>query len=213
MARATGTVALDDYEAVFSRVLGAVFIVGGREQGSNNRTGEIWMIKEGSTPTLLNVPGYLPRLVRAATVDLADQMLWILDRGNDPAWPGINSVSKLVRINLRTLEHEVIWVGPSNWYFDNYWLTVDRDGQVLLTSSSLSWDLYATMRIEADPYVLGTEVPTAEQYGYGRLVTAPMVDAEGYLFVAVDGQNGFQTLRVEELAPPSPNGISIGNNL
>jgi hypothetical protein len=119
-------------------------------------------------------------------------------------------VIRLVRINLYSQEHEVIWEGSASWNYGTHWLTVDSDGQVLLTSSSW-WAGYTTMRIEADPYELGTAVATAQQFGSDPLVAAPVVDADGYWFVTVDDQNQFQSTRVQVLAPPSPSGISIGD--
>jgi len=114
--------------------------------------------------------------VMAATVGTSDHMLWILDEGYDPVagW-----VARLVRISLWTFEHEVVWEGPRTGYNDTHWLTVDHDGQVLLTSSSQWLTSHITVRFEADPYVLGTAVPTAIYYGNGPLLTAPLVDADG----------------------------------
>jgi hypothetical protein len=196
----------EDFVAAFSRIVGGVFIIGGREPGSNYHTGEIWMISEEPAPTLVEVPGYELRYVQAATVGSDDRMLWILDHGYNANW---EYVARLVRINLISLEHEVVFEGARNGYSDKQWLTVDHDGKVLLTAS-IGWaDWHATVRFEADPYVMGTAVPAAMHTGQGALLAPPIVDANGYLYTTTDAQGLVVPVQVPELPPPSPNGINL----
>jgi len=69
-----------DFVPVLSRILGTLFIVGGHAENGAN-TGEIWMVTNNASPVLLDVPGYAPRRVMAATLGLRDHMLWVLDEG------------------------------------------------------------------------------------------------------------------------------------
>jgi len=196
---------------VFSRLLGALFIVGGRANPSSPDLGEIWMVKDGANPVQIQVPGYTPMHVTAATIGSADKMLWIRDEGLSPCqtYP----MARLVRINLQTLEHEVIAEGMRYPYFNKHWLTVDRDGHVLFVASSQAWDVHVTIRIEADPFQMNTAAPTALQHGVGTLMSAPLVDADGYFYVTQDAQGMMDSLRVPGLDPPSPNGIHLGSFL
>jgi len=209
LPRSTGLTPRGGVFPVFSRTLGAVFLIRGNYGPNCQCSGDIWMVGEDPSPVLIDVPGYEPMTVMAATVGSADRMLWILDSRLDSQQSMM--VSRLVRINLLSLEHQVIWEGPRNWDNFKHWLTVDRDGHVLLTASSWSMDYHNTIRIEAHPYVLGTEVPTAMQYGPGHLMVAPLVDSEGYFFVTRGPDDYLHTLRVPVLDPPSSNGIYLGD--
>jgi hypothetical protein len=198
----------DDFAAVFSRVLGALFIIGGRPPQSNNYTGEIWMVAENKPPILLNIPGYQPEYVTAATIGTVDQMLWILDHGYRPTW---GPSRRLVRINLNaaSLEYETVHEGPMTYNYDTYWLSTDHDGQVLLTASHWLGN-YATMRIEANPYGMGVMGVTGTHQGTGTIMMPPIVDAEGYQFMIRDWQGTVEPLRVQELVHPGPNGVYLG---
>jgi hypothetical protein len=168
------------------------------------------MVKENTGPILLNVANYAPMQVRAATVGTADHMLWVLD-SHINMQPGGSLLMRLVRIDLTSLEHEVIWDGPSNIYNSRHWLSLDRDGHVLLTAAGQGLSNYGTVRFEADPYVLGTAVPVAEHRAWGDLMTSPLVDDQGYFFVLTSGQGLLEHERVPALDPPSPNGLYIGD--
>ena len=86
-----------------------------------------------ASPKLLTIPGYVPQTVRAATAT-ADHMLWILDDDVEVKAGLIGY--RLVRIDLYSLKHEVIFLDYKSGVFDSHWLSIDRDGQVLLTASS-----------------------------------------------------------------------------
>jgi len=183
---------------VFSRVLGAVFLVGGKDPRTNLNTGEIWMIADNAAPALLALNGYQPATVLAATIGSQDHMLWILDEVNEPE---LGSFARLVRISLWSLDHEVVWDGPRPGYNNRHWLTADHEGRVLLTASSDTFERHTTVGFDADPYVLGTAVPTACHQGTKPILTAPVVDSEGILFLPMSRQGQIYPLRVPALAP------------
>jgi len=70
----TGISLCVDFVPVFSRVLGAVFVVGGRFNANSPNLGETWMVPEGASAVQIVVPGYEPMHVVAATIGTADQI-------------------------------------------------------------------------------------------------------------------------------------------
>jgi hypothetical protein len=183
--------------------------VGGRF-GDGALTNEIWLAEKGSAPSLLEVPGYEPRHVMAATVSLADRMLWVLDEQQTPNGIGF---TRLVRINYRSLEHEVVWEGRRFGYYDTNWLSVDRDGQVLLTSSSRAFDTHVTVKFDAIPYSMGKASPMLMHHGAGTLVGPPLVDVEDYVFHISDGQGQIRPTRVERFHNISGTAINLAGCL
>jgi len=200
-----------DFVPVLSRVFGALFLVGGQTESGAN-TGEIWMVAGEGNPELLDVSGYEPRRVLAATVGVWDRMLWILDEGDEPSTPNAGSTARLVRINLHSMEHGVVWEGMRQGNFDKHWLSVDDDGRVLLTSSSQSSG-HVTVKFESLPYVFHSVVPMAMHHGDGYLVIPPVSDDNGYYFAPLDAEGRFHPVSVPELGEDHPNGINLESYL
>ena len=113
--------------------------------------------------------------------------------------PVIVSAARLVRIDPSTGESELVWRGPRLGLFDRYWLAADRDGQVLLFSSSGILRKHVTVRFEADPYVLGTAHAVLARFEQGALLGAPLVDHFGYQFVTAKGREGLRSERITSL--------------
>jgi len=203
-----GIEARTEFVPVLSRTLGALFIVGGRF--GNTNTGEIWMATDDASPKLLEVPKYEPRSVMAATVGLADRMLWVLDEGLDPE-AGVTV--RLVRINLTTLEHELIWQGKRSGNFDKHWLSVDNDGQVLMTCSDHESLSHVVVKFSSVPYVKQSVRPVSLQFGKGYLPAPPMVDSDGYFFAAQGTKGEFVPVRVKNLDPAPQNWFDLGKCL
>jgi len=237
-----GMAARTDFTAVFSRVLGALVVVGGRHL-DGTLTNEIWMIAGDSAPVAeadnlarradmesmasdrmvginqaptamgvreampkkLFVPGYQPEEVIAATVATRDRMLWVLD---DMTVDNVIT-TRLVRINPKSLQHEVVWQGSKSGEFDGHWLVIDRDGHVLLVSSSSAFNKHVTVKIQATPHMFGTAKPTLVRLGQGALLSAPTVDSDGYTFLTRSGQTEIAPLRVDELEHNAQQGMGL----
>jgi len=145
-------------------------------------------------------------------------MLWILDQQPSPidTW-----LARLARLNHRLLSHEIVWQGPRSWLFDEHWLTVDRDGQVLLTSSSSYNDTSVVVKFRATPFSMGTAEPVLMQTFIGKLLGPPVVDSNGYLFlfpsmlmqqiIQGGGQGRISSIRVPELQNHAANGINLAD--
>jgi len=205
-----GITARTGYTPLFSRILGSVFIIGGSDV--NGATHEIWMVPDGALPTQLVVPGYQPYHVIAATIATSDRMLWILDQqpGSNNTW-----TARLVRINIRSMAHEIVWQGPRSWVFDSHWLTVDRDGQVLLTGSSSSTHTNVVIKFKSVPFSMGTAEPVLMQILGSTLLGPPVVDSNGYLLLMpsmlMQSLGGISSIRVPELLNDAPNGINLAD--
>jgi len=198
-----------DFVPVLSRVLGTLFIVGGKADTGEN-TGEIWAVTASASPVLLAVPGYAPRRVMAATVGLRDRMLWVLDEGDGSPNSTSDNSARLVRIDPYTGDLHIVWEGQRSSSFDKHWLTVDNDRRVLLTSSSESLGRHVTVKFDSHRYVMHSARPIATHHAEGYLATPPVVDEHGYFFAAQDSEGRFQPVRVESLNQNHPNGIDLG---
>ena len=184
-----------EFAPVFSRTLGALVLVGGRD-ASGQWTKEIWIVPEWGDPFLLATPGYEPNRVLAATVATTDGMLWVLD---DRLVNGWLHMARLVRIDPLSGNHEVVWQGPHLGVFEQHWLGVDRDGNVLLFGSSKLVRKHVTVRFEATPFVLGTAKPDLMRFDQGELIGQPLVDSHGYQFVTRTGGKRFHVQRLDSL--------------
>ena len=184
------------FAAVLSRTLGALIIAGGTDASSGQPSRDIWMVPEQGLPSQLVVPGYAPARVLAVTVAPADGAIWILDELRLASWLRI---ARLVRIDPGSGEHEIVWRGPRLGLFDRQWLGADRDGQVLLFSSSNALRKHVIVRFEAEPYVIGTSHAVLARFGQGALLGAPLVDHAGYQIVTGRSSNRIRSDRIGSL--------------
>ena len=118
--------------------------------------------------------------------------------------------TRLVRINPYFGDHEIVWEGQRSSSFDRHWLTIDNDGQVLLTSSSQSIGSHVTVKFDSHRYAKYSARPIATYNGKGYLATPLVVDENGYFFAAQDPEGRFRPIRVQSLNQNHPNGIDLG---
>lgn len=118
-------------------------------------------------------------------------------------------MARIVRIDTLSGRHELVWHGPRLGIFDRHWLSVDRDGQVLLFGSSARANKHVTVRFEATPFVLGTAEPRLVRFGHGDLIGEPLVDSHGYQYVTRRGRKHIDVRRIESLAEGAGHGIDL----
>jgi hypothetical protein len=167
------------FQPVYSRYLGRVFVVGGRDPANQAPRGDVWWQDAQGEAIWHRVPdqGYSVNRVLAATYSFRDDRLWILD---EVKGPGGLKRARLVRLDPRTGEFEQIGQWLRLGLFNQHWLVVDKDGQVLLAASSDVARKHLVIRLDnRAPQVK----PTAIRLGQGALAYRPMVDQEGYSFV------------------------------
>jgi hypothetical protein len=91
---------------------------------------------------------------------------------------------RLVRVDPYLGIHEPVGSWPRSGRWQEHWLVVDRDGQVLLVASSHGKKEHALARFRLVP--LRSIAPPALdwlEHRPGRLAFAPLVDISGYTFV------------------------------
>lgn len=136
------------FQAVLSRVRGGVFVVGGSDPSSGAPTGQIWfrsVAESDARWVKLPVGDYAPQAVLAATYDYATDALYVVDNV-EPARD--EAMTRIVSIDLRSLTITEIgsWRASSEW--DNSWLSVEPDGNVLFAQSSSVWEKHRIVRMD-----------------------------------------------------------------
>lgn len=157
------------------------------------RLGETW---DNVTP---HAPAHVAPLgdIVAATFSFRDQSLWILDERK----VGPVRVTRLVRSLLAgTFEVVGSWLGGGG-KIDRKLLTLDREGNVLVTLARSSGPGFVTARVTD---VAGRLRVTATYKVPGaRLLAAPIATPKGYIFVVE--KNGKQSVhRTAELNSRPP---------
>jgi hypothetical protein len=180
--RATGFV------PVYTKVRRGVFVVGGTNPDTNLATGEIWYLsfvgnRWGRFGRNLAVGHVL-----GATYAFASDALYVLDETADGS-------ARLSAVDFMSQGVREVGRWPRHAEWDAQWLLVDRDGALLVGSSSTSRGEHAVVRVStgAAPAAQGIERAP------GTLVVAPLVDGAGRTLVlrgatggvAVDRKGGF----------------------
>jgi hypothetical protein len=164
---------------VYSRYVGRVFVVGGRDPATQAPRGDVWWQDAQGEATWHRVPdqGYSVNRVLATTYSFRDDRLWILD---EVKGPGGLKRARLVRLDTKTGEFEQIGQWLRLGLFNQHWLVVDKDGQVLLAASSDVAKKHLVIRLDNRTSQVK---PATIRLGQGALAYRPMVDQEGYSFV------------------------------
>lgn len=162
----------DDYVAVLTGARRGLFVVGGSRPGTQEPTGEIWFTTLRASRWIEVRAAFRPEVVLAATFSFATDQLYVLDTtGGD---------LRLTAIDFRRWGARELARWPRSPLFDRYFLTLDLDGQLLLSASSDDLDAHAYARLVDD-----LEVVTLEGLGlgFGSLVVEPMIDTRGTTLV------------------------------
>lgn len=190
----------EGYAAVFSRAENAVFVLGGTDLATGERLHDLWMKRvdpPGSWVPILPKVYALGKIIDA-TWSYYDHRLWVLD---EPQGKGKKSV-RLTRIDPFLGGSWTVGEWPRRPHAKDQWLVVDRDGQVLLASSSTSKKMYAIMRFEVTPFEDTAPIRTVLAARPGRLAFRPSADADGYSFV-LKKAGGFVVDRFAQLGAQS----------
>lgn len=165
---------------VLTQTAHGVFVVGGQSPETGLPTGEIWFLPSGGevwARVLTAATGYTPGRVLAATYSFASRELIVLDESGTDA--------RLVAIEPARMTARVIGTWPRHAAWDRQWLVVDRDGALLLASSSASLKKHAVARIDLRNG--GNQVDGIAS-GRKAFVLPILVDGSGYTLVLRKGQ-------------------------
>ncbi len=210
-AQPFGPAPRSDFQAVYSRALGRLFLVGGNDLTTRQATHDIWWFDlDAYQWNRVALDGYAPERVLAATYSYRDRHLWVLDDYKVGAFRR----ARLVRIDPATGQSEQIgaWpraIWPRDGVFDKHWLMLDSDGNVLFVASSEWVKEHAVVRIALDgsPHVDGIRLaPRA-------LLLPPAVDSEGYTFVLEKKNHMPIVQRVKDLNAKPGRWLDLGGCL
>ncbi len=176
---------------VYSTAAGGLFVVGGQSSGGG-ASGDIWFLPLDGTWQKLTYPGYQPGQVLAATFSFGDHKLWVLDSTSS----GVGfPTARLARLDAQGGDVEVIATWPQLGIFDRWFLSVDRDGSVLMSGSNLVANALVRYPVNAEPVLPSVLVAQA-----GALLMAPVVDQYSYGFYVWNVLGQLQVLRRSLLA-------------
>lgn len=167
-----------DPVAVYSRSSRRLFLLGGRSPISGELVPDVWWADVNSGAwERVQVKGFSPGSVIAATYSPRDRRLWILDEIGQKK----NARARLSRLEPGTGVVEVLGEWSRTEKFDRHWLILDRDGRVLLAASSEKVNKHVVLRLDD---AAGGLVANSFA-GQHALALPPLVDAEGYAFATL----------------------------
>lgn len=171
--------ARSNFQAVYSRAHGKVFVVGGENPTTHLPLGTIWWRSVDGFNSWKKVgdQGYSPSKVLAATYSYRDGHLWILD---EVAGIGNFKKARLVRLDPTSGEFEQVGMWPRLGVYNRFWLFLDKDGEVLFTASSDLLKMHSTFRFDNHQANHHLDRVLFEP---GALAYRPLVDQEGYSFI------------------------------
>jgi hypothetical protein len=159
---------------VYARSAGEVYVMGGEDAGTGELMRDIWWRGvEGGGWHEVPLRSFQPGKVLAATRPYADGKLWILDEVRS----GWMRFGRLTRVDPGTGEAEELGKWPRFGLFDQQWLVLDDEGNVVVAASSSMLRKHTLVRIRLD----GPSRHVDRVYvGRGVLAMSPWVDASGY---------------------------------
>ncbi len=173
LAPRTGSPHATGFATVLTAYRRGLFVVGGDDPDTNKPTGQIWFSGlEANRWELLATGGYQPRHVLAATYSFASDRLYVLDDKDDEA--------RLTAIDPTGGAVAALGSWPRHPGWDRHFLAVDRDGGLLVASSSSTKKKHAILRIDVrkkPPAVDGVD------RGKRALRMEPVIDASLYTLV------------------------------
>ena len=159
---------------VYAGSAGEVYVMGGEDAGTGELMRDIWWRGvEGGGWHEVPLRSFQPGKVLAATRPYADGKLWILDEVRS----GWMRFGRLTRVDPGTGEAEELGKWPRFGLFDQQWLVLDDEGNVVVAASSSMLRKHTLVRIRLD----GPSRHVDRVYvGRGVLAMSPWVDASGY---------------------------------
>jgi hypothetical protein len=176
----------------YSRHSHSAYVIGGEDPVTHERVGTIRRHVVGTSlwfdlPATIAVGEPL-----AATVSFVDRGLYVLDEIAEQNQP----VARLLRFDALTGGGKVLATWPRSRLFDKLWLTLDRDGSLLVIASSEALMQHAVARIRVER----GEPSVARVLTHpGQLAWPIVVDRDDYVFFMETMEGTIQVHRLETL--------------
>jgi hypothetical protein len=186
-----------DFTGLFSRSAGGVFLLGGIAPNGEPlhdiwfaRIGEGWSERRFTDGTVLGE-------VRAATYSFRDESLWVLDVVPN----GSHDELRLLRMDPTAGPVDKIASWRLKKKHTRHYLTVDRDGGILMTTVGPKKRGFSVARIAAEEKPGGPLVVSLKLKMKGDLALPPVVSPVSYAFVLRQRDGTARITRFPALPP------------
>jgi hypothetical protein len=172
----------EGFTAVFSRSEDRAFVLGGRDASTGETLHDLWMrpVEGPGEWRRLNLDDFEVGSVLAATCSYLDHRLWMVDEVEVDSKEGMEARLYRVEPYLGAVQRVGAWRrDPAR---DKVFLVLDRDGAVLLVTSSTIRAEHSVVRLEAMPYAPWKPLRVSIKHWPGALAGAPFADTAGYSF-------------------------------
>ncbi len=164
------------FTTVFTRAEDRAFVIGGKSLADNASLHDVWMrpVQGAGEWSEVVLQDFALGDVLAATWSYRDHRLWLLDERT----VGGQKLARLVRVDVHRGVVTPVGEWPRKTAFDRQWLWLDRDGAVLLASTSKNH--HAVARFEVPPLVAHGTIGVGIAIDSHALAFAPIADVGGY---------------------------------
>lgn len=187
----------EGFQAVYSRSLRRIFLIGGQDPVSQAPIGDLWQRPvDASTWTRIPTRGYTPERALAATFSYRDNRLWILD---DRPGPGNSRRARLVRLDTQSGNVDIIGEWPRTNVARRFWLLLDQDSESVLLVATRSTGLGTIVA----RFNVGESGARLEGLWTAplRTVAPPVVDMAGYTLLMAGPHGAPFSLRLDSFPP------------
>ena len=164
------------FTTVFTRAEDRAFVIGGKALAGGTPLHDVWMrpVDGGGEWSEVALLDFVLGDVLAATWSYRDHRLWLLDERLVKG----KMVARLVRVDIYRGVVTLVGEWPKSADFDKQWLFLDRDGIVLLASTSTTH--HAIARFVVPPLAAHGTVELSMAIDPRALAFSPFADASGY---------------------------------
>jgi hypothetical protein len=201
------------FAAVFSRSEDRAFVLGGRDVSTGEALHDLWMrpVEGPGAWSQFTLDGFEVGSVLTATWSYLDHRLWMVDEV--PVDSEGDMEARLYRVEPYLGAVQLVGAWRHQPERDRVSLVLDRDGAVLLVTSSTTRAAHSVVRFEATPYAARKPLRVSLRHWPGALAGAPFADAAGYSFALRGPEGTAQLERRTELGLLSGELSDVGSVL
>jgi hypothetical protein len=203
----------EGFIAVFSRSEDRAFVLGGHDASTGETLHDLWMrpVEGPGAWSQFELDGFEVGSVLAATWSYLDHRLWMVDEV--PVDSEGDMEARLYRVEPYLGAVQLVGAWRHQPERDRVSLVLDRDGAVLLVTSSTTRAAHSVVRFEATPYAARKPLRVSLRHWPGALAATPFADAAGYSFVLRGPEGALQLERQTDLGLLSGDLSDVGSAL